>query len=300
MFDVVGVGANSVDQVLIIPGATRALVSSGKVRVATRHFFCGGQTATALAACAAMGLRSRYLGCFGADDYGRMIRTELQRRGVDVRHALDTDAPNADAIIVVDADGRRTVLWDRHESLRLEPDHLHPGILAARIVHIDDVDQSAALRACRMAREADTPVTSDIDQVNDGTEELISSVTYPILEHNVPTKLTGESDPERALRKLRRLNPHLLSMTMGERGAVALEGDRFHISPAFEVKVVDDTGAGDVFRAGFIYGLLQEWDVPQLLRFANAAAAVSCTRLGAIPSVPSLEEVQDLLKISSF
>jgi sulfofructose kinase len=300
MFDVVGVGANSVDQVLIIPGEIGALVSSGKMRFARRHLFCGGQTATTLAACAALGMRSRYLGCFGSDDYGRMIRTELQRRGVDVRHALDTDAPNADAVIVVDADGHRTVLWDRNESLRLEPDLLHPGILAARIVHVDDVDQSAALRACRMAREADTPVTSDIDQVNDGTEELISSVTYPILAHDVPTKLTAESDPERALRKLRRLNRHLLCMTLGDRGAVALEGDCFHVAPAVKVKVVDDTGAGDVFRAGFIYGLLQGWDVPQLLRFANAAAAVSCTRLGAIPSVPSLEEVQDLLKVSSF
>lgn len=296
MFDVVGVGANSVDQVLIVAGKTSTLMSSGKMRIAERHFFCGGQAATTVSACAALGLRSRYLGRFGSDDYGRMLRAELQRRGVDVRHALDGDAPNADAIIVVDADGRRTVLWDHNEALRFEPDHLHPGILTARIVHIDDVDRSAALRACQVAREAHIPVTSDIEQVNDGTEELISSVTYAILERNVPAKLTGENDPERALRKLRRLNPHVLCMTMGEQGAVALEGDRFHVAPAIRIKMVDDTGAGDVFRAGFIYALLQGWPVPEILRFANAAAAVSCTRLGAIPSVPSLEEVRDVLK----
>jgi sugar/nucleoside kinase (ribokinase family) len=61
------------------------------------------------------------------------------------------------------------------------------------------------------------------------------------------------------------------------------------------VSVVDSTGAGDVFRAGFIYGLLQGWPIPQVLRFANAAAAVSCTRLGALASVPSIEEVTEVL-----
>ena len=84
-------------------------------------------------------------------------------------------------------------------------------------------------------------------------------------------------------------------MTRGEQGSVALDGDTFHVAPAFKVKVVDGTGAGDVFRAGFIYGLLQKWPVPDMLRFANAAAALSCTRLGAIPSVPTLAEVQKLL-----
>lgn len=295
MFDVVGVGANSVDQVLIIPGKISALMASGKMRVADRHVFCGGQAATTLSACAALGLKSRYLGCFGSDDYGRMMRAELERRGVDVRHAVDRDAQNADAIIIVDGEGRRTVMWDRNERLRLEPEHLHAGILAARLVHIDDVDRSAALRVCRMAHEAGTPVTSDIEQVNEWTEQLISGVTYPILEQNVPRQLTGETDPERALRKLRRLNANLLCMTRGDKGAVALEGDRFHIVPAVDVKMVDDTGAGDTFRAGFIYGLLQSWSVPDILRFANATAAVSCTRLGAIPSVPTLEEVQALL-----
>jgi hypothetical protein len=108
--------------------------------------------------------------------------------------------------------------------------------------------------------------------------------------------VVADSDPERALRKLRRLNSGVLVMTRGEEGSVALDGDAFHVAPAFKVKVVDGTGAGDVFRAGFIYGVLQAWAVPDILRFANAAAALSCTKLGAIPSVPTLAEIQELLE----
>jgi sugar/nucleoside kinase (ribokinase family) len=127
-------------------------------------------------------------------------------------------------------------------------------------------------------------------------ERLIAAVAYPIFNEALPRKLTGESDPERALRKLRRLNRGLLCMTLGEEGAVALEGDEFHISPAFAVEVIDSTGAGDVFRAGFIYGILMKWTATEVLRFANAAAALSCTQRGAIRSVPHLRAVLDFVK----
>jgi sugar/nucleoside kinase (ribokinase family) len=77
---------------------------------------------------------------------------------------------------------------------------------------------------------------------------------------------------------------------------MALDGDRLIHVPGFEVEAVDTTGAGDVFRGGFIYGLLQQWPVDRVLRFANAAAAVSCTRTGALDSVPSLEDTRRLLE----
>jgi sugar/nucleoside kinase (ribokinase family) len=75
-----------------------------------------------------------------------------------------------------------------------------------------------------------------------------------------------------------------------------LEGDRLHHSPAFVVDAVDTTGAGDIFRAAFIYALLQSYAPPEILRFASAAAAISCTREGAMTSVPALDEIQHLLR----
>ena len=97
------------------------------------------------------------------------------------------------------------------------------------------------------------------------------------------------------LRKLRKTLDNVLVVTMGEHGASALAGDRFYHEPAFLVHAVDTTGAGDVFRGGFIYALVNGQPMDQALRTANAAAAVSCTRLGALNGVPTLAEVRDLM-----
>jgi sugar/nucleoside kinase (ribokinase family) len=295
MFDVIGVGTNSVDEVLQLPAEIAGIPAGGKMRVSERRFMCGGQTATVTAACAALGLRSAYMGAFGSDEHGRFIRNELKSCGVDVRQSIECDAPNRGAVILVDPHGTRTVLWHRSERLKLPFEKLRASAVQAAVVHIDDDDPEIAVHAASVARASGAAVTSDLEHLSEHAETLIASVTYPIFEQNLPARITGERDPERALRKLRRLNAGLLVMTRAEQGSVALDGDTFHVAPAFTVKVVDGTGAGDVFRAAFIYSLLQKWPVPEMLRFANAAAALSCTKPGAIPSVPTLEEVSALL-----
>ena len=120
-------------------------------------------------------------------------------------------------------------------------------------------------------------------------------MSIPIFAEHVPPTLTGERDPERALRKLRKNHRGLLCVTLGTAGSMALDGDRVILVPAFSVHAVDTTGAGDVFRAGFVYGLLAGWATLDVLKFANAAAAVSCTRLGAMGSAPTLADVEQML-----
>jgi sugar/nucleoside kinase (ribokinase family) len=100
---------------------------------------------------------------------------------------------------------------------------------------------------------------------------------------------------ERALRKLRGPGSRLVCVTLGRRGAMLLDGDRIHHEPGVAVNAIDTTGAGDVFRGAFIYALLRGDAPPEILRFANAAAAVSCTRPGALDSVPTLAEIAELL-----
>jgi sugar/nucleoside kinase (ribokinase family) len=257
----------------------------------------GGQVATMLAACSALGLRARYLGAVGNDENGRRIREELERRGVDVSSLIVHEATSRFAIILVDeSTGERTVLWHRDSRLTLGDSEIDPAALAARVLHVDGVDEEAAIRAARLAAANGVRVTSDLDRVTDRTPELVASVSVPIFAEDVPVALTGEADQERALRKLRKHHSGLLCVTLGPGGSMALDGDRLVHVPAFPVDAVDTTGAGDVFRAGFVYGLLAGWGTRDILQFANAAAAISCTRVGALAGTPSLDEVNALLE----
>ncbi len=297
MFDVVGVGANSVDYLYRLPEFPKPDSPTAKLRIAHHAITCGGQTATALCTCAAMGLRARYVGATGNDDNGHLIREELSRRGVEITHTAVRDAANAYAVILIDdVQGERVVLWDRDSRLDLAPGDIDPAVIGdARLLHVDDVDVEASIHAASIARDAGIPVTSDIEQVGDRTDALIASVTIPIFAEHVLEPLTGERDVERALRALRRRHDGVLCVTLGTRGAMLLDGDRLYHEPAFQAAVLDTTGAGDVFRGGFIFALLRG-DAPRdILRFANAAAAISCTRQGAFNGVPSLEETEALV-----
>jgi sugar/nucleoside kinase (ribokinase family) len=300
-WDVVGVGANSVDFVNLLPGYPQPFGSFAKMQIRDRRVLCGGQMATAMSTCASLGLKSKYVGVSGTDENGRRIRQELARRDVDVSDLIIRDAENQFAVILVDeTTGERIVLWDRDERLRLRDRELPTeAIAAARAVHVDDVDDEAALRAARLGRAAGAFVTTDIDRVTPKTTELATVVTHAIFAQHVPAQLTGINDLEAALRAMRKTHEGVLCVTLGEHGAMALAGDELHRSPAFHVHAVDTTGAGDVFRGGFIYGLLQGQPIDQVLRTANAAAAVSCTRLGALNGVPTMAEVQELMAVNA-
>ena len=294
--DVVGLGESSIDYVYIVPHLPGA--DMPKLPIHSHFSACGGQVATTMAACAALGLKAAYLGPVGSDENGARVRTELESRGVDVSRLLVRTADTRYAVILVEeASGDRQVLWQRDERLGLSQDDVREDLFAgARVLHVDAVDEGAAIHAATIARARGLVVTSDIDTVTSRTPELLAAVTVAIVAEQVPGQLTGERDIERALRAMRTRHDGLLCVTLGEGGSAALDGNEFHRVPAVPVEAVDTTGAGDVFRAGMIFGLLQNWPTRRILQFANAAAAVSCTRPGAMASVPSHNEIAAIMK----
>lgn len=300
MFDVIGVGANSVDHVYRLPRFPVPDSPSAKLRISHHTISCGGQTATTLCTCAAMDLRAQYIGTTGSDEHGQLMRDALMDRGVDLSQSLESEGDNAFAVILLDErQGERVVLWERPLGLDLAPGDIDASVICdTRLLHVDDVDLDTSIRAALMAREAGIPVTSDIERTDARIEELVAAVTIPIFAEHVLATLTGEQDFERALRALRRRHAGMLCVTLGARGAMLLDGDTLYQAPAFPMPVVDTTGAGDVFRGAFIVALLRGDTPADILRFANAAAAICCTRLGAINGVPTLAETQALARLA--
>ena len=296
-WDVVGVGANSVDYVYRLPAAPATEGQHAKLRIESHSVSCGGQVTTALCTAAAMGLRAKYIGTLGSDNNGFLMKAELEGRGLDLGHVVVRPGPNPFAVIlVVQPTGERIVLWERPAGAGLRWDEIPGDVLGnTRVLHVDDVDEEASIAAARKARAGGAHVTSDIERATSRTWDLVESVTLPVFAEDAPLALTGEADIESALRAIRRRHSGLLCVTLGARGAIMLEGDRLHRSPGFPVRAVDTTGAGDVFRGALIYALLRGDDPPGMLRFANAAAAISCSRPGAISSVPTAAEADALL-----
>jgi sugar/nucleoside kinase (ribokinase family) len=294
-FDVVGIGEHSCDEIIRVSGA---VAPNSKIQIVGRQSRHGGQVSTTLATCASLGLKAAYLGAVGADVTGAAHVLNLEMRGVDVTHCVRRrDVRTRTAVIVVNEQtGDRTVLADRDPGLNLRADEIPEAVIAgARALHVDDTDPAASLLAARIARRAGVLVTSDFDQINRDTTELLAAVSVPILAESMPAALTGETDPERALRALSRAEHQMICVTQGARGAMMLASDRVYHSPAFAVTVVDSTGAGDVFRGAFIAAMLRGDAPDQILRFANAAAAIACTREGALDSVPTLDHIEALL-----
>lgn len=295
MYDVLGFGENSIDYVYRLPALPVA--GTSKLPIGGRAISPGGQVATTMAACAALGLRTSYAGAIGDDEAGALLRQALEARAVDLRHARSADAPNRYAVILVDErHGERVVLWERDPRLAIGANDVRPAWLeGVRLLHVDAVDEAAAITLATAARDLGMPVTCDVDTVTPATGQLLSAVSMPILAEPVPSQLTGEANPERALRQLRARHGGTVVVTLGDRGSMLFDGDRLHHEPAFTVQPVDTTSAGDVFRAGIIYGVLNGLAATDLLRVANAAAAVCCTKPGAMASVPTLTEVAGLL-----
>ena len=291
---VVGVGANSIDFVYRLPVYPRPDSPFAKLPISQHVTSCGGQVTTALATCAAMGLRTAYIGTIGSDEYAERMRAELDARGIDASRVIARDGTNPFAVILLDdREGERVVLWSRGPHLKLSPREITAEMFsAARLVHVDDVDLDASIAAARFARERGLPVTSDIERTSDDVRVLIETVTVPIFAEHVPMAVTGESTPATALRALQRPHHQLLVVTRGARGAMMLGGGEIIEEPGMAVKAVDTTGAGDVFRGALIVALLRGDQPRDVLRFANAAAAISCTRMGAMASVPTHDDVR--------
>ncbi len=299
--DVVGLGLATLD---VLVRCEPAADASGRPAFREFRLEGGGPVATAMAAASRLGARTGFVGTAGSDFAGECKLLSLSRYGVDVSRVIVRPGPEAQVVLVwVDADtGERSfsgLSGAMDDALR--PDELDRAyITSAGHLHLDGCHGEAALAAARWMHEAggtvvlDGPATHGIARGR--IRKLVEQVDVLVCGSGFAQALTGETEVADACRAATRLGPRTVVQTEGAGGSYTVCPDGEFHTPAFQVDVVDTTGAGDVFHGAYIVGLIKGWDAGRIAAFASAAAAMTCTRVGGRAGVGSFEETLEFCR----
>lgn len=291
-FDVLGLGVAAVDDVLYVSSYPAA---EAKVRVARSMRRCGGLTAAALVAAARTGARCAYAAGLGMDELSEHIASHLTSEGINLQHAPRLqEARVVHSIIIVGQDtGSRNIFFETggligaHDTLPSEE-----VIRAAKVLFIDHYGMQGNLRAARIARAAEVPVVADFENADVSLfKEVLKLVDHLILSEGFALRLTGTTTPAAAALALWQPGRAAVIVTSGPAGCWSVSAEHNAAAqhhPAFEVKVADSTGCGDIFHGAYAARLARGDDLQQRIRFASAAAALKA-REAETPSLTAVE-----------
>jgi sulfofructose kinase len=293
--EVIGIGLCTVDLLFVVP---RSPTFGGLMRASAYLRQGGGPVATALVALARLGIATRFVGRVGDDDDGDFIRADFDQERVDCsRIEVETGALSRVALVLVDEATGERGFAGRPESCRpLTVDDLDRGeIAAAQVLHLDDADEPS-LQAARWAREDGTCVVFDGTWNHEDLDAFLPLVDVPIVSEPFVEAWMPGASPREVVDRLWGYGPRIAVYTLGEKGCVVRWEEGVFSFPCFPIDVIDTTGAGDAFHGGFIYGLLQEWEVERTVRFASVVAALNCRQLGGRTGLPDRDEVDGFLR----
>jgi ribokinase len=294
-YDCLGLGVNAVDHLCILDPYPAL---DDKVDVKRSSLQGGGPVPTAMVTLARLGARVCYIGKVGDDPDGEFVRAQFKKESVDTRYLLvDKEIRSSRASIWIDRrSGKRTVALDRDRKNRLKRNELEfMDSVSSRFVHMDAREVGVNISVARWAREHNAQVCLDVGSLRDGVEKVFPFVDHLIVSSRFACGFIKTSDPVKACRALMKREFKSVVVTIGEEGCICGANNRLFHSPGFPVKVVDTTGAGDVFHGAFIYGLLKRWSLRKTARFANACAAMKCRKLGGRAGIPTLNEVESFV-----
>ena len=268
-----------------------------KAEILSDRFQVGGPVPTALALLTQFGATTSFIGKWATDRWGEMIEDDLGQARVDLGQAVVSPAVRTGfAHVWVEADtGRRSIAAYRG-SHPIEPADLD-GVAwpSFQALHLDAWPSDTAIEAARQIKAAGGRVFVDFGSPKPNWESLIALADLV----NCPLRLLETLFPgdsmETAAKRLADLGAGAVTVTKGEAGAWFFRGTTAIHQPAYSVDAVDTNGAGDVFTGCMIFATLKNWPAEQRLRFASAAAALKCQRIGNRDALPTIMQIEAFL-----
>lgn len=266
----------------------------------------GGKGANQAVAAARAGGRVALVSCVGDDPYGAAIVENLQAAKIDTEFVCaETGVASGTALIMIGDDGDNCIAVAPGANYRLGRDHADRArgriAAAAMIVMQCEIPGETLEYVIELADESRRPTMLNLAPARRLSESCLRKLTYLILNESEAEFLCGFAVDSRdkaiqAGQAIRRLGPQTVLLTLGAEGACVCHGESLFHVPAFPVQPVDATAAGDTFCGSLAVALLEGKELEASVRFANAAAALAVTRLGAQPSIPQRGEIERFLQ----
>ncbi|MFW5955785.1 MAG: carbohydrate kinase family protein [Halorhabdus sp.] len=295
-FTIVGVGLATWDLLFRLSGPPTFEGSTDVLAVAQQG---GGPSATGAATASRLGGGATFVGAVGDDPYATMIREDFARFDVHDQLVVDADAASTVVAVLVETVSGERIFLGAGEGATLDANDVPAEpITSADCVLVDSHTPAAARQAAALAENP--TVVADVEAVDDDIRAMLPDVDILIVPEPIAPALGAPTDePLAGAESLRELGPSIVIITQGERGSVVAHPDgQFH-QPAFDVDVVDTTGAGDVYHGAFAAGYCQDWKIDTVTEFATAVAAQNCTALGGRGALSTPRETFSFLAARS-
>ncbi|MGA2616668.1 MAG: ribokinase [Thermoguttaceae bacterium] len=291
----------SVNTDMVVKG--RRLPAPGETVTGGRFFLApGGKGANQAVAAARLGARVTLVAKVGRDMFGDQAVANFQQEGIDTDAILrDPQQPTGVALILVDDQGENLIAVASGANHALTPQEIEQlaGLIGgADLVMLQlEVPIDAVAAAARLAAAAGVPVVLNPAPAAPLPDALLPHVTYLTPNESEAQQLTGirvqdESSARQAAERLLAAGAAHVVITLGAKGALLADAGRVLLVPSPTVEALDTTAAGDAFCGGLAWALGQGLPLPQAVRQACLVGALSVTRLGAQPSLPTRDELE--------
>ena len=259
----------------------------------------GGPAATAAVAAAKLGADVDFIGRVGDDDTGSRLLAELESLGVNTRFTrIFKGARSSQSAVLVDASGERIIANYPSPDLAEEADWLQDIDFSQWDVVLADVRwHDGAKQALTLARQQGVTTVLDADITPQDIAELVALSDHAAFSAPGLQRMTQIAEAESALKKAQTITNGHVYVTQGKDGCYWLEKGALSYLPAFQIDVVDTTGAGDVFHGALAVGLAQNQPAQDAVRFASAVAALKCTRPGGRAGIPDCDQTRSFLSL---